>query len=547
MSSTKDDMRGRQCVWCWDTKTEQKPHLVDEHFLCLDCVRMHIVPSLENALQHEHHYPPKAGAMIFDPAAFEDLLGPEFLERYREKEVEYKLPITERIYCAHNILRTLGDETPLNMLDVVDPGEKRPERCNAFVGQKVADADTEPDPCEGLTRGVDYQQCPNCKKVVQLMEACNEITCFPGCLGHFCFICGSDTGKGPSDHWVRGGCPRYNSAGAANARYDLSDEEAAELRAELTTEARANGVTWADTPGEDPVDGQYFLGLIRDGRFIDRTINELAPLLHAPAEQHADDVSRKRIIAIAGQMFLITQTLMVIRRLELSQLEKGLRFARGAMQNLQSEAENVPGVDWPLYFPLLEIARVRLLEMQELQQRGRKALIEARRGTIGMDEGSFLQPIGGDDTTLRTENAQAAEAAKARRQGLRDFAERTLAEFEQAREQDNEVGADALRALRSVLTTTLQQLEMLERLAAAPAILIPCYVNFLTKSMDRTDGELNFIPPNFHQLYNLPGSISRIIEKHHEDVRRAVNLVSAGLGRLRSANQGRSFGKCHQQ
>lgn len=78
--------------------------------------------------------------MIFDPAAFEDLLGPEFLERYREKETEYETRVTDRIYCAHNVLRTHGDGTPLNMLDVRDPGELRPERCNAFVGQKTAGA-----------------------------------------------------------------------------------------------------------------------------------------------------------------------------------------------------------------------------------------------------------------------------------------------------------------------------------------------------------------------------------------------------------------------
>lgn len=90
----------------------------------------------------------------------------------------------------------------------------------------------------GLKRGRDWQECPNlqCGRRIELAEACNHMTCqvrvgktslVPNttntnvlqCGTGFCFICGK-TADGDSDHWVKGGCPRYNQPGDPYAEYD---------------------------------------------------------------------------------------------------------------------------------------------------------------------------------------------------------------------------------------------------------------------------------------------------------------------------------------
>jgi hypothetical protein len=169
------------------------------------------------------------------------VLDQQYIDRYKEKEIEYKTLPAKRIYCAHPLIKSGTN------------GRVTTEPCGTFIGvrQRATKANilclgrcTECkhmtcmvcDQCHqnpvvifehectgksrideeraraffGLKRGKDWQQCPNrdCQRRIELSEACNHMSC--PCGTGFCFICGKEA-NGEDDHWTRrNGCPRYN-------------------------------------------------------------------------------------------------------------------------------------------------------------------------------------------------------------------------------------------------------------------------------------------------------------------------------------------------
>jgi hypothetical protein len=77
-----------------------------------------------------------------------------------------------------------------------------------------------------LTRGKDFQICPGegCERVVQLAEACNQMSCL--CGVSFCYVCGKKA-EASSDHWLRelGGCPRWGERGSGRELFDDDDPD----------------------------------------------------------------------------------------------------------------------------------------------------------------------------------------------------------------------------------------------------------------------------------------------------------------------------------
>ena len=76
-----------------------------------------------------------------------------------------------------------------------------------------------------LKRGRDWQQCPGCKAVHELAEACNWIRCFnKQCQIGYCFICGVAVTH-DSGHWATGSsCPRFGQPGNKRAIFDEEEE-----------------------------------------------------------------------------------------------------------------------------------------------------------------------------------------------------------------------------------------------------------------------------------------------------------------------------------
>jgi hypothetical protein len=222
--------------------------------VCPRCVR----EMFEKALKFEHEYPPNWSGPLH-PSEFSHIFSADYIERYKQKEIEYKTQPSRRIYCRHIIAPTAvgtgGSEVPkepcgefigvrhrLSKPDMLILGRCKKCKnatcmtCDDYSSDatvtlqhvckgKLSTDDQRAQAFGGLERGKDWQQCPSrqCGRRIELSAACNHITCKCG-MG-FCFICGKEA-DGDDEHWSRkNGCPRYNHPDDLDAEYDQYDDE----------------------------------------------------------------------------------------------------------------------------------------------------------------------------------------------------------------------------------------------------------------------------------------------------------------------------------
>ncbi|KAF2836442.1 hypothetical protein M501DRAFT_979578 [Patellaria atrata CBS 101060] len=192
-----------RCVVCLDTEEETSTVIhrlgCPGHHMCTDCLK----ESFERAMRFEGDYPPTCcGREELSFVQYYPLMDPDFVRRYEAKEEEYSVPQGERRYCSNSECTTfLSPE-----IHKKDTSRAKCPNCNTITctecKSEVAvspNGETNSHHCEytqeevGFERAVRehrYQRCPNCDRVVELMEACNHITCV--CDQEFCYICGEE-------------------------------------------------------------------------------------------------------------------------------------------------------------------------------------------------------------------------------------------------------------------------------------------------------------------------------------------------------------------
>lgn len=292
-----------ECTICCETIELDAAHAIDDSPICRDCLQ-DVIDMFKKAVKHEHAYPPRWGNIDLDVADFEYLLGADFVQRYRRKEVEYKAPVEDRIYCKHRIpidqapepgascpkgkvlAKTLYAEKNGHLVPHADPfgpklfRDKKLEECGGCVSvrpqrkkgqplvcyrchgdvcgrcrEPVASDEigksfahecrvhTEPetDPYESMEKGKDYQICPGCKTSIELRDGCNAIHC-ECCRTDFCFLCGEVAGH-DSKHWLAGEskCPRFGRPDAARPIFDRVAPQAAPAAAGPVPNGPQNG------------------------------------------------------------------------------------------------------------------------------------------------------------------------------------------------------------------------------------------------------------------------------------------------------------------
>jgi hypothetical protein len=260
---------------------------VEEYQYCFDCFNSWIITRYKNHYASESNAPPRE-----DIRSFEKHLDPEFVKMYHMRMEEYQVPVKERHFCPHHVVKGSIPTNPYDPeqfasikspLDILCPTERcnfqlRPEdkipgylkclqcggRTHAACGEAVdpnwdvsqsqhqcpdkTQAEIEADPFDGLTRGKDYQVCPGCSTKIELAEACNHMEHnIPSCNTSFCFICGEHA-DGESAHWASGiGCPRYGHPDEPTAVFDDPMPENF-LSPFLRTHAAVPAHTLAETP-----------------------------------------------------------------------------------------------------------------------------------------------------------------------------------------------------------------------------------------------------------------------------------------------------------
>jgi len=237
---------------------------IDFAKVCNECMQDTIKPKFLAALQNERDYPAWWSArVVLRPEDNPGLLSESFHQEWQERLRMYNTPSEERIFCLHSVLRAIEEE--LEMVPELEQAATHEGgkigKCGAFIGARVVDGavtlvckgcagevcsgcgeslasrsqhscdaassatvKSKCDEIEGLVRGVDFQVCPGCSMGAALRDVCNAVWC-DTCAIYFCYICGVEADDG-SAHWAKGSaCPRYNAQGAADAHFDLDDDE----------------------------------------------------------------------------------------------------------------------------------------------------------------------------------------------------------------------------------------------------------------------------------------------------------------------------------
>ncbi|EME49649.1 hypothetical protein DOTSEDRAFT_120845 [Dothistroma septosporum NZE10] len=180
---------------------------------------------------------------------YERFFSQDFRDGFSRKQEKYKTPMQERLYCTRVIFVIPADHDFV----IGSSTAASKQACGTFLGSKRSclsdvafchgctgsvcsecseplngakmheceEADQGVDPFREITRGVDYQICPNasCKMKMMLWDGCNSIVC-QYCRTQLCFICGE---KPAADHFGVGKCPRFGKNGDSRASHDVVD------------------------------------------------------------------------------------------------------------------------------------------------------------------------------------------------------------------------------------------------------------------------------------------------------------------------------------
>ncbi|KAK3671179.1 hypothetical protein LTR78_008980 [Recurvomyces mirabilis] len=260
------------CTICCETVHQATaPHIIDDAEICDLCVKENIVPLFQAAINNEQEYPVTWGSVIIPATHFWAELGRGFGRAYERREVEYAIPLAERVVCGHvfrkgregnfkgSVLvgttalaiawphRHLTPECVEAELEVCGsildkrgliPGQQFfCHRCRGLtcrVCERPMSFDYAEHVCErrvfefeapdrdGLVQGKHFQLCPvaSCRHPVALGDGCNTVTCpVAACRTSFCFICGQQADH-DGDHWASGRCPRWNQPDNPRAQFD---------------------------------------------------------------------------------------------------------------------------------------------------------------------------------------------------------------------------------------------------------------------------------------------------------------------------------------
>lgn len=107
---------------------EGQPYIANGSPVCQDCIVKNLVPQFERALEFEDQYPPPWGSAILDVTALQDVLGEEFVEKY-------KFPVGKRRSCE--FLACQRRLSGVGSADVRATGKNKLEKdgreCNAIL------------------------------------------------------------------------------------------------------------------------------------------------------------------------------------------------------------------------------------------------------------------------------------------------------------------------------------------------------------------------------------------------------------------------------
>ncbi|KAK2005065.1 IBR domain-containing protein [Colletotrichum falcatum] len=189
-NSTKSAPRKRstvECVSCLDDFDKRDMVKFTCHSCCRDCFERLIT----TAVQNEQQWPPKC---CLNEIPFRTILRyatKDLGKTYQDRAAEWKLPVSERIYCNQ------PDCSLWIRPDHVNPGLRIARCANAHWtcticrGPQHDNSDCPQDRDMALTNALaeeeGWQHCSKCQALVEHLAACQHMTC--RCGYQFCYVC----------------------------------------------------------------------------------------------------------------------------------------------------------------------------------------------------------------------------------------------------------------------------------------------------------------------------------------------------------------------
>ncbi|KAH5074864.1 hypothetical protein HBH95_138300 [Parastagonospora nodorum] len=224
-----------------------------QHWVCPD----DISSFFERATQNESLFPPKCCGQMFMLQEYEEYVPFDIAWAYQVKEQgEYAILAKFRVYCGNpacakflhpsthvtdqptNITYAICEDDSCGKLSCIACKNILAEGTNNHVCKK----DENEEKFQKLATENGYQNCSQCSAVVELMEACNHVTC--SCGYDFCYLCGKE--------WVGlHGCPHYGQATFDTEGYN---QDGYHRDSSLNREGLTRRQEMARRRGEDPDD-----------------------------------------------------------------------------------------------------------------------------------------------------------------------------------------------------------------------------------------------------------------------------------------------------
>lgn len=160
--------------------------------VCSTCIRR--IFSL--AIERETNFPPRWGRSILHPESFSHILDAGFIRTYNTKAAEWRLAVDQRVYCQHRrgaqgacsrflgakeqrtVCRRCGDCTGFTCMRCLKSFGSRAgsgneiqisHECNTQAEEK-----SRQQAFSGLQKGRHYQDCPRCKRRIELRDGCSK-------------------------------------------------------------------------------------------------------------------------------------------------------------------------------------------------------------------------------------------------------------------------------------------------------------------------------------------------------------------------------------
>ncbi|KAK1855723.1 IBR domain-containing protein [Colletotrichum chrysophilum] len=186
---------GEDCIICSGGR-EPKLQLPCGCWFCAPCLRGCIRAGLRQG-----GWPPKCCEPLQNDA-IRWVRRPGLLRLYRQVREEQETPGDQRVYCSRPgcaaFIPAAGPHVTADLMRCRACGEGTCRMCRAAIhpGRPCREEEEDEMLMDIMDRD-NLASCPTCRRIVELWDGCNHITC--ECGHQWCFLCGGD--------W-RGGCPR---------------------------------------------------------------------------------------------------------------------------------------------------------------------------------------------------------------------------------------------------------------------------------------------------------------------------------------------------